>query len=252
MNYIYSFLSEGMDQRPAYGFSHRLRASVEKDQITPSPLDYHAEKVFLGTSSKAFSFGHRPRTNYVNDTPGPGEYFISEEAPKRRKSGYSFGSKSSSKRLRSTTPGPKYMPESREIFQHQKGFSFGHRPKFGRKVSDTPGPGKSKRRLYTQNNFTFQQANTTHKSFCSKKVQLSRLELRTACEAKATFFEILHHRLLLIDRKRQKLKIHPLIPSGQNPVERFFPQSSLILLGLENTKQQFLCSKVNETDFHSA
>lgn len=145
MNFIYSFLSDGMDQRPAYGFSHRIRASVEKDQITPSPLDYHAEKVSLGASSKSFSFGHRPRTNYVvdYDTPGPGEYFISEEAPRRRKSGYSFGSRSSFKRPRPHTPGPKYMPDSGgRSFQPQRGFSFGHRPKFGRKVSDTPGPGE--------------------------------------------------------------------------------------------------------------
>lgn len=144
MNFIYSFLSDGMDQRPAYGFSHRIRASVEKDQITPSPLDYHAEKVSLGASSKSFSFGHRPRTNYVvdSDTPGPGEYFISEEVPRRRTSGYSFGSRSSFKRPRPHTPGPKYMPEFGGSFQPQRGWSFGHRPKFGRKVSDTPGPGE--------------------------------------------------------------------------------------------------------------
>lgn len=75
MESIYSFISEGMDKRPAYGFSHRLRASVEKGQITPSPLDYHAEKVTLGTSARSFTFGHRPRTNYVvdYDAPGPGE-----------------------------------------------------------------------------------------------------------------------------------------------------------------------------------
>lgn len=142
MNFIQSFLSEGMDQRPAYGFSHRIRAAVEMDQITPSPLDYHAERVVLGASSKAFSFGHRPKTNYVNDsdTPGPGEYFISEEAPRRRKSGYSFSSRPTVKRPRSHTPGPKYLPESGG--SSQRGFSFGHRPKFGRRISDTPGPGE--------------------------------------------------------------------------------------------------------------
>lgn len=64
-----------MDQRPAYGFSHRMRAAVEKDQITPSPLDYHAEKVNLGASAKSYSFGHRPRTNYINDFDTPGEKF---------------------------------------------------------------------------------------------------------------------------------------------------------------------------------
>lgn len=75
MDFMNSLLSDGMDQRPAYGFSHRIRASVEKDQVTPSPLDYYAEKVTLGPSSRASSFGHRPRTNYVrdSDTPGPGE-----------------------------------------------------------------------------------------------------------------------------------------------------------------------------------
>lgn len=75
MEGIYTFISEGMDRRPAYGFSHRLRAAVEKEQITPSPLDYRAENMTLGTSARSFTFGHRPRTNYVvdYDTPGPGE-----------------------------------------------------------------------------------------------------------------------------------------------------------------------------------
>jgi hypothetical protein len=143
MDFIYSFLNDGMDQRPAYGFSHRMRASVEKDQITPSPLDYYVEKVSLG-SSKSFSFGHRPRTNYVRDsnTPGPGEYFIAESIPRRKKSGYSFGSKPQQKRPRSHTPGPKYKPEQGGSFQPEKGFTFGHRPRFGRKFSDTPGPGE--------------------------------------------------------------------------------------------------------------
>lgn len=144
MEFMYSLLSDGMDQRPAYGFSHRMRAAVEKDQITPSPLDYHAEKVSLGVSSKSYTFGHRPRTNYVRDldTPGPGEYFISEELRRRRKSGYSFGSRQSEKRPRTLTPGPMYMPESEGSFQPPRGFSFGHRPKYGRRVSDTPGPGE--------------------------------------------------------------------------------------------------------------
>lgn len=144
MDFIYSFLSDGMDQRPAYGYSNRLRAAVEKDQITPSPLDYHAEKVSLGPSSKSYTFGHRPRTNYVRDedTPGPGEYFISEDLRRRKKSGYSFGSRSGSKRPHTNTPRPKYRPEESGSFQPQRGFSFGHRPAFGRRISDIPGPGE--------------------------------------------------------------------------------------------------------------
>lgn len=144
MEHIYSFLSEGMDQRPAYGFSHRMRAAVEKEQITPSPLDYHAEKVNLGVSSKSYSFGYRPRTNNDRDldTPGPGEYFIAEDIRRRRKAGYSFGSKSGSKRPYSHSPGPIYMPEDGGSFQPEKGFSFGHRQDFGRRISDTPGPGE--------------------------------------------------------------------------------------------------------------
>lgn len=143
MDLIYSFLSDGMDRRPAYGFSHRLRASVEKDQITPSPLDYHAEKVSL-SSSKSFTFGHRPRISYARneDTPGPGEYFISEEVRRRKKPGYSFGSKSASKRPQSHAPGPKYLPGDAGSFQPPRGFSFGHRAKFERRISDTPGPGE--------------------------------------------------------------------------------------------------------------
>jgi hypothetical protein len=143
MESIYSFLSEGMDQRPAYGFSHRIRASVEKDQITPSPLDYHAEKVNLGSSPHSYTFGHRPRTNYVRDedTPGPGEYFVSD-VPIRTKSGYSFGSRSGTKRPSSHTPGPKYKPEDGGSFQSQRGFSFGHRSQYERRISDTPGPGE--------------------------------------------------------------------------------------------------------------
>lgn len=144
MDFMYSLLSDGMDQRPAYGFSHRMRASVETDQITPSPLDYHAEKVLLGESSKSYTFGHRPRTNYVidDDTPGPGEYFTTQEVPRSRTPGYSFGLKSASRRRRSHTPGPSYYPEEPGAFQPQRGFSFGHRPQFGRRISDTPGPGE--------------------------------------------------------------------------------------------------------------
>lgn len=144
MEFMYSLLSAGMDQRPAYGYSHRLRAAVEKGQITPSPLDYHAEKVSLGISSKSYTFGHRPRTNYVRDldTPGPGEYFISEDVRRRRKSGYSFGSRSGERRPRLHTPGPMYMPEDSRNFQPPRGFSFGYRTKFERRISETPGPGE--------------------------------------------------------------------------------------------------------------
>lgn len=145
MSFVYAkFQPERMDQRPAYGFSHRIRASVEKHQITPSPLDYHAEKVTLGPSVKAFSFGHRPRTNYVRDcsTPGPGEYFIGEEIQNRKKTGYSFGLKPKMTRPKSHTPGPKYLAESIGSFQPQPGFSFGYRPRFYRRISDTPGPGE--------------------------------------------------------------------------------------------------------------
>lgn len=66
-----------MDRRPAYGFSQKLRAAVEKPNITPSPLDYNADIPW--DKRKGFSFGHRPRTNYVvsdqYDSPGPGEYY---------------------------------------------------------------------------------------------------------------------------------------------------------------------------------
>jgi Sperm-tail PG-rich repeat len=143
MELVYSFLSEGMDQRPAYGFSHRLRAAVEKEQITPSPLDYYAERVNL-RSSKAYTFGHRTpsmsRRQVV--TPGPGEYFIAEDLkPPRRKSGYSFGSKSSARRALSHSPGPnKYDVVSHCSMVTNRGFSFGHRTQSERKIPPTPGP----------------------------------------------------------------------------------------------------------------
>lgn len=74
MEFMYSFISEGMDRRPAYGYSHRLRAAVEKPNITPSPLDYQSGTVAV-KKNKGFSFGHRPRTNYVTDydLPSPAE-----------------------------------------------------------------------------------------------------------------------------------------------------------------------------------
>lgn len=71
MEFMYSFLSEGMDKRPAYGFSHKLRAAVEKPNITPSPLDYQSQFSTI-SRSKGFTFGHRPRTNYVKDYDLPG------------------------------------------------------------------------------------------------------------------------------------------------------------------------------------
>lgn len=138
-----------MDNRPAYGFSHRMRASVEKPNITPSPLDYHAEKVSLA-STKAYTFGHRPRTNYVidDDLPGPGEYFVSEELKRRRRSGYTFGVRAPSyRRPFSHSPGPKYKPGESRDFQPQVGFSFGHRPQ-RRRMSDQPGPGEYEKFLF--------------------------------------------------------------------------------------------------------
>jgi len=145
MEQIYSFLSTGMDQRPAYGYSHRLRAAVYKDQVTPSPLDYYAERVNLHTSPSAYTFGSRPKlTKKVSVTPGPGEYFIAEELPERSKSGYSFGSVTRTKRRHSNvgTPGPKYSIDVESIFQPKRGFTFGHRTRFDRRRSDTPGPGE--------------------------------------------------------------------------------------------------------------
>lgn len=131
-----------MDHRPAYGFSHRLRAAVEKDQITPSPLDYYAERVNL-SSSKAYTFGQRTPTKPKRQsvTPGPGEYFIAEDLkPPRRKSGYSFGSRSGVKRAHSHSPGPKYDVVAKCSIETNRGFSFGHRTEFERKIPPTPGP----------------------------------------------------------------------------------------------------------------
>lgn len=170
MSFMCSFLYERMDQRPAYGFSHRIRAAVEKDQITPSPWDYHVEKVSL-RSSKAFTFGCRPITNYVRDfdTPGPGEYFISEEAPIRG-SGYSFGSKPAAYRSdHSLTPGPKYKPIEGGSFQPQRGFSIGYRSKW-RRISATPGPGE-----YESKKFIFKQ--TPAYTFGNKNSMRGRSDL---------------------------------------------------------------------------
>jgi hypothetical protein len=80
MEFMYSFISEGMDKRPAYGFSQKLRAAVEKQYVTPSPLDYQGDTV-KSRHQKGFSFGHRPRTNYVkdHDLPSPCEVSESDE-----------------------------------------------------------------------------------------------------------------------------------------------------------------------------
>jgi hypothetical protein len=76
MNFIYSFISEGMDKRPAYGFSQKLRAAVEKPNITPSPFDYQSNVQSKNyQNAKGWTFGSRPRTNYARnmELPGPGE-----------------------------------------------------------------------------------------------------------------------------------------------------------------------------------
>lgn len=137
-----------MDIRPAYGFSHRLRAAVEKPDITPSPLDYFPERISTG-SSRGFSFGHRPRISYAkdsDDTPGPGSYFLEKEipVPRPRNTAWTFGLKPHQKRPKSYTPGPKYSP-SNEWNHSQRGFSFGTatRPAaFKPRGYDQPGPGE--------------------------------------------------------------------------------------------------------------
>lgn len=147
MEFIYSFISDGMDQRPAYGYSHRLRAAVEKPNDTPSPLDYFPEEISHGRS-RGFSFGHRPRISYAkkdDDTPGPGEYFIEKEipVPRPRNSAWTFGMKPRQRKSRSQTPGPKYNTAIYD--QSNKGFSFGSakRPQaFSPRNFDLPGPGE--------------------------------------------------------------------------------------------------------------
>jgi hypothetical protein len=156
MDFIYSFLSEGMDKRPAYSFSHRLRAAVQKPNTNPSPMDYFLEKTPV-KKSRGCTFGHRSRLNFVKDydTPGPGEYFIGEEIPVPRPpniSGYSFG-KRPKMRPKSHSPGPgKYMPDVGGNYYPPKGFSFGGRSHYGRRISGasiTPGPGESSlKKLY--------------------------------------------------------------------------------------------------------
>jgi hypothetical protein len=109
MEFIYSFISDGMDKRPAYGFSQRLRAAVEMPNINPSPLDYLPQNSSI-SRSKGFSFGHRPRTNHVGD-----EYY----------------------------PSPiDYLPQT-SSFNSSKGFSFGHRPRTNyAKNRDFPSPAE--------------------------------------------------------------------------------------------------------------
>lgn len=109
MEFIYSFISDGMDQRPAYGFSQKLRAAVEKPNNNPSPLDY-LPQISSISKSKGFSFGHRPRTNYASDV-----YY----------------------------PSPiDYLPQNSSI-SRSKGFTFGHRPRTNyAKNRDFPSPAE--------------------------------------------------------------------------------------------------------------
>lgn len=144
MEFIYSFLSDGMDRRPAYGFSHQLRPAVEKEDITPSAMDYYSEYA-AKRASKSYTFGHRPRTNYVRDedTPGPGSYFISEDYPLGMR-GYTLGGRPRSRHTRSDSPGPEYFPDDAPNFHPQRGYTFGHRRQSAsrRRQSATPGPGE--------------------------------------------------------------------------------------------------------------
>lgn len=126
MEFMYTFISDGIDRRPAYGYSHRLRAAVEKPNDTPSPLDYFPEEYRHGRS-QGFSFGHRPRISYAkhSDTPGPNEYFIESEipVPRPRNTAWTFGLRPNQKRAKSHSPGPQYFPASHE--NSGRGFSFG-------------------------------------------------------------------------------------------------------------------------------
>jgi hypothetical protein len=152
MEHMYSLLNKGMDQRPAYGFSHRLRAAVEKDEKTPSPLDYYAEKVdAIGSqSTKGFSFGGHDRFRKVRKDPGPGpgEYTIPDEFKRKKKK------KQKKKKsefyddiFRADTPEPETKEEAfakyKKNFVHKKGFSFGSRIE-EHQHETTPGPGKKK------------------------------------------------------------------------------------------------------------
>lgn len=161
MEFMYSFLSSGMDSRPAYGFSHRLRAAVEKHDVTPSPLDYFPGRISTGRS-QGFSFGHRGRISFAkdSDTPGPGEYFIGKEipVPRPRNSAWSFGLKPRQKRPKSHSPGPQYSVGN-DWVHSGKGFSFGtaNRPAaFKPRSYDQPGPGdyyadSSRKHFYNSN-----------------------------------------------------------------------------------------------------
>lgn len=149
MEFMYSFLNEKMDSRPAYGFSNQLRAAVEKDEDTPSPLEYYANYYGeLGAANKGFSFGGRfRRRSDLSTGPGPGEYFIADDIRRlKNKSGRTtFGSRPPNvwSINDESTPGPHdYMPyEDVGSFYPKKGYSFGQRTK-GRRISDIPGPGE--------------------------------------------------------------------------------------------------------------
>ncbi|KAG5676711.1 hypothetical protein PVAND_006524 [Polypedilum vanderplanki] len=162
MEFIYSFISEGMDKRPAYGFSQKLRAAVEKQYITPSPLDYQSETV-TSRHQKGFTFGHRPRTNYVRDfdLPSPCEYFIGD-LPSRPPNAPTFGVKPRSRRPISHSPGPKYYPQTQKCSLNKKpGSVFGtesRRSNFQPK--DGPGPGE-----YNTNKSNFSRYNGRGFSF---------------------------------------------------------------------------------------
>lgn len=143
---MHSLINEKMDNRPAYGFSSKLRAAVEKDEDTPSPLDYYADhfKAF-GTTGKSFTFGGRfRRRSDISTGPGPGEYHMADIKRKKDKSGRTtFGSRPGVWSINDEyVPGPQdYMPyENEASFYPKKGFSFGHRLG-GRRISDAPGPG---------------------------------------------------------------------------------------------------------------
>lgn len=150
MEFMKSLINEKMDSRPAYGFSQKLRAAVEKDEHTPSPLEYYTEHYGeLEASRRGFSFGGRfRRRSDMSTGPGPGEYFIAEDIRRsKNKSGRTtFGSRPSNVWLinNDLTPGPHdYMPyDDIGSFYPKKGFSFGERTRHNRRMSVSPGPGK--------------------------------------------------------------------------------------------------------------
>jgi hypothetical protein len=162
MELMHSLINKRMDERPAYGFSYKLRAAVEKDEKTPSPLDYYAEKVIsIGSNpSKGFTFGGRDRFQKVKKDPGPGpgEYCIADDLKKKKKK----------KKRRSSESNFYGQPDTTSIFPSEfgddqekeakpkvvkkvrrrggKGFSFGGRIQ-NPKIEVTPGPGKNLRKF---------------------------------------------------------------------------------------------------------